>query len=137
LLLPLFVVPTYKEVVIPARSRTNSDLDPQRSRRRSSTPPISPNISQSSPLLSPSDKPVEVPQKPTLFSKLQIPGFTLRRAWLMSHILFAMCMFSTFFISTPQAGTVFIALIGISWALTLWAPFAFISAEVAKRDTEY
>lgn len=137
LLLPLFVVPTYKEVVIPNRTRTNSDLDPQQSRRRSSTPPISPNISQSSPLLSPSDKPVEVPQKPTLLSKLQIPGFTLRRAWLMSHILFAMCMFSTFFISTPQAGTVFIALIGISWALTLWAPFAFISAEVAKRDTEY
>ncbi|KAK5693902.1 monovalent cation:H+ antiporter, CPA1 (nhx1), partial [Elasticomyces elasticus] len=29
--------------------------------------------------------------------RLQIPGFTLRRAWLLSHVLFAGCMFSTFF----------------------------------------
>ncbi|KAK2766036.1 hypothetical protein FQN54_007551 [Arachnomyces sp. PD_36] len=137
ILLPLVVVPTYKEAVPTGRaSRANSELHSPQSRRRSSTPPISP-ISQSSPLLTPDDKPVEVSEKPTLLTKLQIPGLTLRRTWLISHILFALCMFSTFFISTPQAGTVVIALIGISWALTLWAPFALISAEVAQRDAEY
>ena len=45
-------------------------------------------------------------------------------------------MFSTFFIYSPQAGIVVIAVVGISWALTLWAPFALISAEVAQRDAE-
>jgi solute carrier family 45 protein 1/2/4 len=43
-------------------------------------------------------------------------------------------MFSTFFISSYPAGSVVIAFVGISWALTLWAPFALISAEVARND---
>lgn len=137
MLLPLVVVPTYREDVPTGRTtRANSDLNSPRSRRRSSSPPTSP-LSQSSPLLSPEDKPAGISEKPTFLSKLQIPGLTLRRTWLISHILFAFCMFSTFFISTPQGGTVVIALVGISWALTLWAPFALISAEVAKRDAEY
>lgn len=71
-----------------------------------------------------------------LLARLQIPGFTLRRAWLLAHLLFSACMFSTFFIYTWQAGTVIIGLVGISWAMTLWAPFAFISAEVAHMDAE-
>lgn len=29
-----------------------------------------------------------------------------------------------------------VALAGISWSLTLWAPFALISAEISKRDEE-
>jgi solute carrier family 45 protein 1/2/4 len=46
-------------------------------------------------------------------------------------------MFSTFFIYSPGAGTVMVAVVGVSWALTLWAPFAFISAEVAERDAKH
>jgi len=66
--------------------------------------------------------------------KVQIPGLTLRRTWLMSQILFSLCMFSTFFIRTPLAATIMTALVGVSWSLTLWAPFALISAEISKRD---
>ncbi|KAK5042875.1 hypothetical protein LTR84_012425 [Exophiala bonariae] len=66
--------------------------------------------------------------------RLQIPGLTLRRAWLLSQLLFSLCTFSTFFISTPQAATVMTGVIGITWSLTLWAPFALISAELARRD---
>lgn len=43
-------------------------------------------------------------------------------------------MFSTFFITGTTAGTVLVGVIGLSWALTLWAPFALISAEISKRD---
>ena len=32
------------------------------------------------------------------------------------------------------AATAVVGLVGISWAMTLWAPFALISAEVSKRD---
>lgn len=65
---------------------------------------------------------------------LQIPGFTLRRAWMLAQLLFSACMFATFFISTPLAASIMTAFVGLSWALTLWAPFALISAEIAKRD---
>lgn len=66
--------------------------------------------------------------------KLAIPGLNLRRAWLVSHLLFAGCMFSTLIVRSITGATVLIALVGVSWAMTLWAPFAIISAEVSKRD---
>lgn len=66
--------------------------------------------------------------------KLVIPWLTLRRAWLCSHLIFAGCMFSTLFVRSIGGATALIGIVGISWALTLWAPFAIISAEVSKRD---
>ena len=69
-----------------------------------------------------------------LLDKLVIPWLTLRRAWLCSHIIFAACMFSTLIVRSVGAATALIGVVGISWALTLWAPFAIISAEVSKRD---
>lgn len=74
----------------------------------------------------------------TLFSRfldcLVIPWLTLRRAWLISHLIFATCMFSTLIVRSIGGATALIGIVGISWALTLWAPFAIISAEVSKRD---
>jgi solute carrier family 45 protein 1/2/4 len=65
---------------------------------------------------------------------LIIPGLTLRRAWLISHLIFATCMFSTLIVRSIAAATALIGIVGIPWAITLWAPFAIISAEVSKRD---
>ncbi len=67
---------------------------------------------------------------------VQIPWLTLRRAWMLAHIVFALCMASTFFIRTAKQATVLTAFVGVPWALTLWAPFALISAEISKRDSE-
>jgi solute carrier family 45 protein 1/2/4 len=64
---------------------------------------------------------------------VRIPGLTLRRSWLMAQILFSLCTFSTFFITTPFQATIMTSLIGVSWSLTLWAPFALISGEIAQR----
>lgn len=69
-----------------------------------------------------------------LLNSLVIPWLTLRRAWLISHCIFATCMFSTLIVTSIGAATTLIGIVGISWALTLWAPFAIISAEVSKRD---
>ncbi|KAI0481167.1 major facilitator superfamily domain-containing protein [Xylariaceae sp. FL0804] len=66
--------------------------------------------------------------------RLVIPGFTLRRAWMYSHILFAVSMFCTVLVRTVEAATVLIGLVGITWAITLWAPWAIISAEISRRD---
>ncbi|CAL3964670.1 hypothetical protein PZA11_002378 [Diplocarpon coronariae] len=65
---------------------------------------------------------------------LVIPWLTLRRAWLISHLIFATCMFSTLVVRSIAAATALIGIVGIPWALTLWAPFAIISAEISKRD---
>lgn len=69
-------------------------------------------------------------------SKAQISWLTLRRAWLLSHIFYALLMFATFLVRDHVGATIITAFVGIPWALTLWAPFALISAEISKRDTE-
>lgn len=143
LILPFLVVPTYvaqtpnasTEITRPitptspvgVRERTASwgDLAMAHSRTLSSSSnlPLAKSGSHKSPSL-----------LHRWLDRLQIPGLTLRRAWLLSQLLFSLCTFSTFFISTPQAATVMTALIGITWSLTLWAPFALISAEISRRD---
>jgi len=70
----------------------------------------------------------------TLLTKLRIPGLTLRRAWLLSHLIFAGCMFLTFLVRSVTLATVVMSAIGVPWAMTTWAPFALISAEISKRD---
>lgn len=60
------------------------------------------------------------------------PVLTLRRLWLVSHILFAACMFSTFWISSTQGASAMTGVIGIPWAITSWAPWAFIAAEIGQ-----
>lgn len=84
------------------------------------------------------------PQKPAfstyweksqiLLKRLRVPGLTLRRLWLMSHFLFAACMFSTLFISTPGAASVMAATVGIPWMITSWAPFAIIATELTRSN---
>lgn len=76
-----------------------------------------------------------MPSKVTqILAVCQIPWLTIRRAWMLSHCLYALCMVLTIFITTPRAATVLVGLIGLPWALTIWAPFALISADISKRD---
>ncbi|KAF3482439.1 general alpha-glucoside permease [Arthroderma uncinatum] len=142
ILLPLIIVPTYRPTVSP------QDISPPSNRpylsSRPSTSTLSFTASAGAAIESAAIEPAGYPGRlaeegrlSPILSKLRIPGLTLRRLWLISHILFALCMFSTFFVSSPAAGTAVIAIVGLSWALTLWAPFALISAEVAQRDAEH
>ncbi|KAL7943572.1 major facilitator superfamily domain-containing protein [Trichoderma barbatum] len=72
--------------------------------------------------------------KKSFLDRLRIPGFTLRRAWFGSLILFAIVMVCTLFVRSVNAATALIGVAGITWAITLWAPFAIISAEISRRD---
>ncbi|EGS20883.1 uncharacterized protein CTHT_0027210 [Thermochaetoides thermophila DSM 1495] len=72
--------------------------------------------------------------KKTWLDYLVIPGFTLRRAWMLAQILFTICMLCTLLVRSITAGTILIGLVGITWALTLWAPWAIIGAEISRRD---
>ena len=69
-----------------------------------------------------------------LISQLRIPALTLRRLWLISHFIFFACMWLTFLVNSTTTATILVGLVGIPWAITNWAPFALISAEISKRD---
>ncbi|KAI1460612.1 hypothetical protein F4805DRAFT_465468 [Annulohypoxylon moriforme] len=73
----------------------------------------------------------------SFLDRLVIPGFTLRRAWLLSELLFAGAMFCAVLVRSVEAATFLIGIIGITWALALWAPWAIISAEISRRDILY
>lgn len=73
-------------------------------------------------------------QKRTMLDRLRIPGFTLNRAWFGSLILFAGAMLCTLVVRSVEAATALIGIAGITWAMTLWAPYAIISAEISRRD---
>ncbi|KAI7493918.1 hypothetical protein KC357_g917 [Hortaea werneckii] len=65
---------------------------------------------------------------------LEIKSLTLKRAWMLSHIVFALLMWLTFLADTTLIATTLVGLVGIPWAMTNWAPFALIAAEISKRD---
>lgn len=141
-ILPFLVVPTYKSDIPPAdghitpispittraRSFSYNEAAHQRMTPRRTASTMS--ASQNGELFS---KPAP-PFMQRLQERAHIPGFTLRRAWMLAQLLFSACMFSTFFISSSLGATIMVAVVGISWSLTLWAPFALISAEISKRD---
>ncbi|KAH6696631.1 MFS sugar transporter-like protein [Leptodontidium sp. MPI-SDFR-AT-0119] len=58
-------------------------------------------------------------------------GLTLPRAWMISHIISALGLFGATLGNSFMASVSLISLLGISWTLTQWAPFALISAEIA------
>lgn len=141
IVLPLFVVPTYKPTAASTTgqqdSGDSSSEDSEVAPARRLSIPSMPTGTASEPLLD------AVPRKssgndgkPNWLSRLQIPGLTLRRTWLLSHGLFAVCMFSSFFVSRYPAGSVLVGLVGICWAIALWAPFALISSEVARINLQ-
>ncbi|KAL9000004.1 MAG: hypothetical protein Q9169_001249 [Polycauliona sp. 2 TL-2023] len=131
-LLPFLVVPSY---CAPPVRKSNTT---HRSGNQPTTPtgtPLPMSASMTSFFPPPPDE-ASHSRLARLLSLAQIPWLTLRRAWILSHLLFALCMALTFFITTPFAATVLAGVVGVSWALSLWAPFALISAEISKRDAQ-
>lgn len=67
-------------------------------------------------------------------SRFQISHLTLRRAWLLSHLVFATLTWCTLLIRSTTGAIILVGAIGVPWALTNWAPFALIAAEISNRD---
>ena len=59
---------------------------------------------------------------------LHLPAmpFMLRNIWTGGLLLFGLLMLSTFFVRTVWQATVVISLVGVSWAIACWVPFAII-----------
>ncbi|KAK9462089.1 major facilitator superfamily domain-containing protein [Lipomyces oligophaga] len=69
-------------------------------------------------------------------SWFRIRWLTLPRSWMLSHLVFAVAMFSTFFIRTGAQAIVMITLLGIPWAHALWAPFALIAEDISRLKSQ-
>jgi solute carrier family 45 protein 1/2/4 len=59
---------------------------------------------------------------------------SIAKHWTLAHMAFVCCVFSTLFVETWYAGTLVIGISGVSWAMTLWAPYAVIGQEWAEKD---
>ncbi|KAJ7050399.1 major facilitator superfamily domain-containing protein [Mycena amicta] len=62
---------------------------------------------------------------------LKIPLSTL---WAWSHLLFGMCMLGTFLVTSVDGATFMIALTGIPWAITQWAPFSLLGEAILTTN---
>ncbi|KAJ3559646.1 hypothetical protein NM688_g217 [Phlebia brevispora] len=67
------------------------------------------------------------------FNKLKVH---LASLWAASHLLFAVCMFATFFYSGVVGATIFTTLTGYSWAITQWAPFTLLAEAILSEEAE-
>ncbi|MCW5141279.1 hypothetical protein, partial [Burkholderia cenocepacia] len=76
----------------------------------------------------------DIGQRTSILEYLRIPGFTLKRAWCSSLVVYGVVTFCTLFVRSIQLAIALIGIAGFTWAMTLWAPFAIISAEVSRRD---
>ncbi|THV51158.1 hypothetical protein BGAL_0121g00220 [Botrytis galanthina] len=60
---------------------------------------------------------------------------TLPRVWMISHIIMAFALFGVSFGGDGfMTCVLFVSLLGFSWTLTQWAPFAMIAAEIASSS---
>ncbi|RIA80349.1 major facilitator superfamily domain-containing protein [Glomus cerebriforme] len=74
-------------------------------------------------------------------SKFPMTLLTVPKFWTLSHFIFAFAMLSTWFVTDTFQASILISLCGISWTITMWAPYSilgeFISKESRSTKQEY
>ncbi|KAG2223281.1 hypothetical protein INT45_007007 [Circinella minor] len=61
--------------------------------------------------------------------------FTMKNIFTAGNFLFAICMLSTILISDVVIATLIVAIIGISWGVVLWIPFALVGEYITAAST--
>jgi solute carrier family 45 protein 1/2/4 len=61
----------------------------------------------------------------------------LPEIWAVSFWLLGICLLCTFFVNSDVGAVIIPSVIGISWGLTQWVPFALIGEYVSKIQREY
>lgn len=59
----------------------------------------------------------------------------LTSAWALSNLLFAMITICAPFIRSLRAATTIVALCGVPWAISCWAPFGLLGIEINKMSS--
>ncbi|KAI8331943.1 major facilitator superfamily domain-containing protein [Chlamydoabsidia padenii] len=61
---------------------------------------------------------------------------TLPRMWTISHFIFCIAMLSTILVSDVVAASLVIGICGLSWAVTMWAPFSLLGEYISQCDEQ-
>ncbi len=75
---------------------------------------------------------VKIPSKESFWSALDPYRPTLPRLWAASHFIFALAMFLTLFVNSVLLAALTVGLAGLSWSITIWAPFSLLGEEIAR-----
>ncbi|ODH48111.1 hypothetical protein GX48_05797 [Paracoccidioides brasiliensis] len=67
-----------------------------------------------------------------LFNKISFARPDLQTAWMISHIVFFITMIFAPAARSVQSTTLLVAICGIPWAVSCWAPFAFMGVEINR-----
>ncbi|CAH1760920.1 1092_t:CDS:2, partial [Entrophospora sp. SA101] len=63
--------------------------------------------------------------------RLPIPWLTLPRLWTISHFIFGGSMLLTLFVTEVYQADFLFSLVGISWAVSMWAPFSILGEVIS------
>jgi solute carrier family 45 protein 1/2/4 len=69
---------------------------------------------------------------------LQFPisFLTVPKLWTISHFIFAFSMLSTWFVTNIFQASILISLCGISWTITMWAPYSLLGEYIANEESK-
>jgi solute carrier family 45, member 1/2/4 len=62
---------------------------------------------------------------------------SLPNLWMISQVLFGVCMICTLWVSTVVGATILTSILGLSWCCTGWIPFALISTKVSEESSTF
>nr|AAG38546.1 putative sucrose carrier Sca1 [Pneumocystis carinii] len=63
-----------------------------------------------------------------------LQNINIQFLWTFGHFIFTLCMLSTILVKSITQATIIIALCGLSWAITLWAPFSLIAIQLSSNN---
>lgn len=69
--------------------------------------------------------------------RVKIRWLTLPRAWALSQLFMSLILITTIFTHSSSILTIQVSLLGVSWAMTQWAPLALISAQIANYKSDH
>jgi solute carrier family 45 protein 1/2/4 len=67
-------------------------------------------------------------------SSFKLSFLTLPRAWTISHAIFFFAMLCTIFVNSVAFASILIGICGISWSVTMWAPFSLLGEYIAHAE---
>ncbi|KAI9314892.1 hypothetical protein BX666DRAFT_2029136 [Dichotomocladium elegans] len=65
---------------------------------------------------------------------LKISFLNLQRAWTASHVIFLLAMLATVFVNDVVSASVVIGICGVSWSMTMWAPFSLLGEYISEIE---
>jgi hypothetical protein len=75
-------------------------------------------------------------QTPASFDANQSKRNPLALLFMLSQVIFALCMFATIFIKVVWQAQMLVTIVGLCWAVTMWVPFSLIGHYLLSHEKE-